>query len=315
MTAPVVTVGSLGDGARITVADLIGNPMMIPTRVIDMLNNAFLTDVVFRDAGRNTNGLVGFEENIPLFLTSDVEDIAEYGEIPIGIGQRGTPRVAVATERGLGIRVSRQMRDENRLDDVNRQLRQLANTMVRAEERALRAVLLGASSIPVVAATAAWTGTTSKVRHDITAAQEKVASAQPPASISTEDFLGFEADSIILPGNIKSVLLDNEEFLKVYTGNQAQENIAYTGRMPGDVLGLAPLLTRFWPKDRALVLMRGEVGFRSDTRRLEATPLYGEGGGPNGGPTQSFRSDTTRKRVLGVDQPLAACWISGIQAA
>ena len=312
---PAFTVGSISDGSSVTVRDLIGAPMMIPARIIDMLNNAFLTDVVFRNAGNNSNGLVGFEADTPLFLAGDVEDVAEYGEIPIAIGQRGTPRVAVGVKRGLGVRVSREMRDENRLDDVNRQLRQLVNTMIRAEERALKALLMATPNIPSIAATAAWTGGTAKIRKDIAAAQEKIASARPAASVSTEDFLGFEADTIILPGNITPVLMDNDEFLKVYSGVAAQENIAYTGRLPGDVLGLAPLRTRFWSNDRVLVLQRGEIGFRSDTRPLEATGLYPEGNGPNGGPTESWRSDTTRKRVLGVDQGLAACWITGVQAA
>lgn len=312
---PAFTVGSVSDGSNITVRDLIGAPMMIPARIIDMLNNSFLTDVIFRNAGQNVNGLVGFEADTPLFLAGDVEDVGEYGEIPVAIGQRGTPRIAVGVKRGLGVRVSREMRDENRLDDVNRQLRQLVNTMIRAEERALRALLLATPNIPTIAASVPWTSPSAVIRHDIAAAQEKIASARPAADLTTEDFLGFEADTMILPGNITPVLLDNEQFLKVYSGEAAQENIAYTGRLPGDVLGLAPLKTRFWDNTRVLVLQRGEIGFRSDTRPLEATGLYPEGNGPNGGPTESWRSDTTRKRVLGVDQGLAACWITGVQAA
>jgi hypothetical protein len=313
--ATVTTVGSVSDGSRTTVADLVGNPLMIPARIIELLNNAFLTDVVFRNAGGNSNGLVGFEENTPLFLAGDVEDVAEYGEIPIAVGQRGIARVAVGVKRGLGVRVSREMRDENQVDKVNLQIRQLTNTMIRSEERVLRALLLASSSIPSIAATAAWTGATSKVRRDISAAQEKVATAKPAAEVSTEEYLGFDADTIILPGSIRAVLQDNEEFLKVYNTTAEGEALAFRGTMPGQVLGLNPLLTRFWPNDRALVLQRGTVGFRSDTRPLEATGLYPEGNGPNGGPTESWRTDTTRKRVLGVDQPLAACWITGIQAA
>jgi hypothetical protein len=313
--ATVTTVGSVSDGSRTTVADLVGNPLMIPARIIELLDNAFLTDVVFRDAGGNSNGLVGFEENTPLFLAGDVEDVAEYGEIPIAVGQRGIARVAVGVKRGLGVRVSREMRDENQIDKVNLQIRQLVNTMVRSEERVLRSLLLASSSIPSIAATAAWTGGTSKVRRDIANASEKIGTAKPAAEVSTEEYLGFEPDTIILPQSIKAVLQDNAEFLAVYNTTPEGAALQFRGAMPGQVLGLDPLLTRFWPNDRALVIQRGIVGFRSDTRPLEATGLYGEGGGPNGGPTESWRTDTTRKRVLGVDQPLAACWITGIQAA
>ena len=311
----VQTVGSVSDSPRTTVNDLVANPLLIPARIIEMLNNAFLTDVVFRDAGGSINSLVQFEESTPLFLAGDVEDVAEYGEIPIALGARGISRVAVGVKRGLGVRVSREMRDENRIDDVNKQIRQLVNTMVRSEERVLRAVLLGNPNIPTIAATAAWDGGTAKIRRDLARAEEVVASAKPSADVSSEDFLGFKADTVIMPGSIQPTLMDNDEFLKVYNGTLANENILYTGRMPGQVLDLTPLLTRFWPADRALVIQRGTVGFRSDSRPLEATGLYPEGNGPNGGPTESWRTDTTRKRTIGVDQPLAACWISGIKSA
>jgi hypothetical protein len=205
------------------------------------------------------------------------------------------------------------MRDENRMDDVNRQLTQLRNTMIRAEDRVLRTIFSD-PAIPTIAATAAWDGAGAKIRHDIARAVETIASAVPTAT-QDDDLLGFNPDTIVFPGNITPVLLDNEEFLKVYNGTLADENIAYTGRLPGQVLGLAPLTTRSWDRTRVLVVERKTVGFFSDTRPLEATPLYGEGNGPNGGPTETWRSDSTRKRAMGADQPLAACWITGVQAA
>jgi hypothetical protein len=310
MTTPVL---SVSDGPRTTVADLIGNPRMIPTRVLEMLENQFIAETLLRDAGGNGNGLVSYNQSTPLYLGSDVEEVAEFAEIPVGVGQIGTPRIAYATKKGLGVRVSREMRDENRMDDVNRQLTQLRNTMIRAEDRVLRTIFSD-PAIPTIAATAAWTGPGAKIRHDIARAAETVASAVPTAT-QDDDLLGFNPDTIVFPGNITPVLLDNEEFLKVYSDRLAGESIDYTGRLPGQVLGLAPLTTRSWDQTRVLVVERKTIGFYSDTRPLEATPLYGEGNGPNGGPTETWRSDSTRKRAMGADQPLAACWITGVQAA
>jgi hypothetical protein len=306
---PPVTVGSISDGNAVTVRDLIGNPLLIPARILELLDNSFLTDVVFRDAGRNSAGVVAFEASTPAFLSGDPEDVAEYAEIPVSIGTRGTPSFAVGVKRGLGVRVSREMRDENRLDDVNRQIRQLANTMIRSEEKALRSLLL-AAAVPAIAASATWTST-GKPRLDLANAAETVGAQN--AGMGTEDILGFVPDTVILPANLAPTLLNNADFLSVYNaGANAGEDIRYTGALPGQVLGLRVLTSRFWPLNKALVLERGTLGFRSDTRPLEVTPLYGEGGGPNGGPTESWRTDSTRKRVLGVDQPLSACWINGI---
>jgi hypothetical protein len=306
---PPVTVGSVSDGPNITVRQLVAEPLLLPTRIIDMLDNSFLTDVIFRDAGRNGAGVVQYEESTPLFLAGDPEDVAEYGEIPVSIGTRGTARIAVGVKRGLGVRVSREMIDENRLGDVNRQLIQLRNTMVRAEEKALKALAL-AAAIPSITASASWS-TTGVPRKDIANAIQTVTTAN--AGAGTEDVLGFVPDTIILPFTLTAGLMGNTDWNTVYSaGQNADEDIRYTGRLPGQIMGLTPLQSLFWPTNKALVIQRGIVGFRSDTRPLEATPVYPEGNGPNGGPTESFRSDTTRKRVLAVDQPLAACWINGV---
>ena len=313
MTTPVPVL-SVSDGSRTTVADLVGAPMTIAARILDVLANQFIADTLLRDAGRNTNGLVQYNRSTPLYLDDDVEAVAEFSEIPIGAGSRGLPMIAYAFKKGLGVRVSREMRDENKLDDVNRQITQLRNTMVRAEDRALRALLTD-PAIPTIVASAAWTADGSKPRRDIALAQERIASAKPDGG-QGDDVFGFEADTVVMPGNITPILLDNEDFLKVYKDSAGgTSSIAYTGKLERQVLGMDALKSRSWDRTRVLVCERKTVGFFSDTRPLEATPLYGEGGGPNGGPTESWRSDSTRKRAMGVDQPLAACWITGVQAA
>ena len=117
-------------------------------------------------------------------------------------------------------------------------------------------------------------------------------------------------------GSVEAILGRNDAFNSVYRNSPlVTEDISYTGKLPQKIVDLDALRTRSFDKTRVLVLERNTVGFYSDTRALEATGLYPEGNGPNGGPTESWRSDATRKRAMGVDQPLAACWITGIQAA
>lgn len=305
------TIGSVTDGYGVTVNQLVGNPLLIPARIIQMLNNQWLSEVVFRDAGGSNSAVVAYEESTPLFLAGSPEDISEFGEIPVTLGQRGIPKLAVGVKRGLGVRVSREMRDENRLDDVNRQLVQLVNTMIRAEENALLS-LVQSVTIPSITASATWS-TTGTPRKDGANAMEVISAAIPPGG-TTQDTLGFVPDTIILPGNITPVLETNADFLSVYAYAAHQnEDIRYTGVLPGTFMGMRVLRTRFWPTTKALVLQSGVAGFYSNVRPLEVTPLYPEGNGPNGGPTESWRTDTTRKRVFGFDQPLAACWINGIQ--
>lgn len=307
----MVGIVSVTDGPATTVNDLVGAPMVIPRRIISLLANQWVEEVLLRDAGANTNGMVSYGESTPLYLDAEVEKVAEFGEIPVGAGQIGLPRIAVGTKEGLGVRVSKEMRDENKVDDVNRQVTQVTNTMLRAGHRALRA-LLENPAIPTIAAGAAWDTANGRPRRDLANAQEVIAAARPAGTLADDSNFEFEADTVVLPGQITPILMDNENFLAVYKDGLSTEDIRYTGKLPREIMGMLGLRARGFASNKVLVVERGTVGFRSDTRPLQATGLYPEGGGPNGGPTESWRSDVTRKRVLGIDQPLAACWISGV---
>lgn len=307
----MVGVVSVNDGPATTVNDLVGAPLVIPRRIINLLANQWVEEVLLRDAGANSNGLVSYSESTPLYLDAEVEKVAEFGEIPVGAGQIGLPRIAVGTKEGLGVRVSKEMRDENKIDDVNRQVTQVVNTMLRAGHRALRA-LLENPAIPTIAAGAAWDTASGRPRRDLANAQEVIAGARPSGTLADDANFEFEADTVVLPGQITPILMDNENFLAVYKDGLSTEDIRYTGKLPREIMGMLGLKARGFATNKVLVVERGTVGFRSDTRPLQATGLYAEGNGPNGGPTESWRSDVTRKRVLGIDQPLAACWISGV---
>lgn len=297
---------TLDGGRKTTVDDIRRNPLFLPARILELLDGQFLDDVVLRYEGDAST--VAFEEGQSIFLDGEVSELIEFEEIPVLGTQRGLPRVAIATKKGAGVRISEDMRRENNMAAVNRQIIALTNSMIRARFVAMREILTNAA-IPSIPAAAAWDTASGRPRRDFAAAAEVIASAGDDAAGTTH---GYEADTTIMPGSITPVLLDNEDFLKVYGGNIAGENIAYTGKLPQDVMGMLGLKARFWPNDRVLVLQRKTVGFYTDPRPLEVTPLYPEGNGPNGGPTESHRSDATMKRAAGVDQPLAACWITGV---
>lgn len=309
MTQQIV---SVNDGGGVTIHDVKGNPMWIPNKVIEMLTGQFLEEFFLRDAGPNPNGLVGFRTARPIYLGQDIADLVEFEEIPIAAGERGIPMIAVGTRKGLGIRVSKDMLDEGNLLEVQDQIIQLVNTFIRSRALALRA-LLSNPAIPTIPAGAAWDTASGRPRKDIANAEEIIASANVGQVANAEDEFGYVADSIGFAASLKPVLMDNDNFAEVYNRDATvSEDIRYTGKLPKQVLGLDAAAARYWPKDRVLVAERKRVGFYSDTRPLQSTGLYPEGNGPNGGPTESWRSDTTAKRVMGVDNPLAACWITGV---
>lgn len=301
---------SVGDGNRFTVSDLIKNPLFVPTKLKELIENQFISEALLRNAGRNDAGVVAFREGDPTFLDDDVQDIAEFGEIPVSSGQLGKPRAVYATKKGLAVRISKEMIDENNIDAVNKQITGLKNTFIRANDRGAKA-LFASPAVPTMPVSAPWDDVNGKPRTDIARAIEQVSTAAPEEA-TEDEYYGFEPDTLVVHPGLLATLMDNEQILKVYQGNVANESIAYTGAIPGTIMGLNVIQSRTFPVDKALICERGTVGFYSDTRPLQFTALYPEGGGPNGGPRETWRCDATHKRAIGLDQPKAALWLTGL---
>ena len=306
----VNSIVAVSDGSRFTVSDLIKQPLFIPTKMKELIENQFISEALFRNGGANPSSVVAFREGDPTFLDQDVQDVAEFGEIPVSSGQLGLPRVAYAVKKALGIRVSKEMVDENNIDAVNKQMYGLRNTFIRANDRQAKA-LLQSAAVPTMPVSAAWDDPDGKPRTDIARGVEKVTTAKP-ADATDDEWYGFQPDTIVLHPGLLATLMDNEQILRVYNGNVAGESIAYTGAIPAELMGLSVIQSRTFPADRALILERGTIGFYSDTRPLQFTALYPEGNGPNGGPRETWRSDASHKRAMGLDQPKAGLWLTGL---
>ncbi len=301
---------SVSDGNRLTVSDLVKNPLWIPTKLKELIANQFISEALLRNGGKNEAGLVGFHEGDPTFLDSDIQDVAEFGEIPVSAGQKGTPRVAFATKKGLAVRVSKEMIDENNVGEVQRQMTALKNTFIRANDRAAKA-LLQSAAVPTMAVSDPWDDPAGKPRTDLAKGIERIVTAAP-ALATADEYYGFQPDTLVVNPGLLATLMDNDQILKIYNGNVANESIAYTGVIPGNLMGLTVIQSRTFPVDKALMLERGTIGFYSDTRPLQFTTLYPEGNGPNGGPRETWRSDATHKRAMGLDQPKAGLWLTGL---
>ena len=67
---------SVSDGSRFTVSDLIKNPLMVPTKLKELIENQFISEALLRNAGKNDAGVVTFREGDPTFLDDDVQDLS-----------------------------------------------------------------------------------------------------------------------------------------------------------------------------------------------------------------------------------------------
>lgn len=300
---------SIYDGDKISVDSMIADPTWIAQRVIQNLDGAFLVDAVFRDGGSN-QGVVAFREAAAPFLNDEVENVAEFGEIPVSDLNIGKVRTVIAQKIAQAVRVSFEMRNFNKIDLVNQQVTALQNNVLRASIRAGLAAF-NASNVPDAAASASW-GTTGDPIKDVFDAIDAIQGANVDGD-DTRNF-GYSPDTIVAHPRAVTALLRNEKVQSKYIGDAASANPLYTGQLPQTVFGLNVLQSRYMDPTEVIVLEAGTVGFRSDAIPMQMTPLYAEGGGPDssGGPTMSFRSDCFQSRVYAVDNPKAAFRITGI---
>lgn len=299
---------SAQDGFRLTVNAMVKDPTLIPARIVQDLQQEFITDSVLRKLQNTNSGVYIYEQSTPLFADGSVPVVDEFGEIPIISGRLGDRAAAYTVKRAIGLLVSQEMINRNDVDAVNTKIKQIRNTMVRTWETTFLTALMTIAT-NTQAAVGTWGGGTPNIRKDINGARKKVEDAAPASD--TDNYFGFRADTLIIGHTSKYDLLNSADFNSATSsqGPLANKNTQYTGELPGDFLTLTVLVSREMDRlypGKAIVLERNTVGGIGDERPLRATELYPDR------PHESYRSDLVRQSAVVIDQPAAACIITGV---
>ncbi|MBK4146630.1 hypothetical protein GWO63_010205 [Corynebacterium macginleyi] len=305
------------DGPKLTVNEMLEDPTFIPQRVVDGMQGQFLEDLFFRQAESN-KGVVAFREAAGQYLADDAEEIAEFGEIPVSVPEFGQLRAAYGIKTGEAIRISYEMRNENKVDQVNRHIQALEKTMIRHGIQATLGVFKSAK-VQELQVSSPWTG--GDPVKDVFDAVEMVQSAHEDGDLNRQ--FDYEPNTILLHPASYTKLVRNEQMQKYYIGNAALDNPIFLDQNGDSIFGglrntelfgtLRVATSRLIEQGTAYVFEAQGVGFKSDTMPLTATPMYSEGGDTQlGGPTMSWRSDLVRKRAIAVDNPKAIVKLTGI---
>lgn len=302
-----------GSGPRITVNSFIKDPLLIRARMIKLFQQQFIMEAILRNAGSADAGVIQYEESTPLFTDDDAAVVAEGGEIPLTIGQDGVPKAAFTIKTALGIEITREMRDRQRVDKLNQRMVQVRNTITRHWERRLFNAF--AAAVPVAntldlgpsAATRSWyTGSAPTIRDDILNAQLLVTEAEVPNQ--DDSFLGFEPDTILISTRTLNALLKDDEFAKIYANSPlVNKSPVYTGTLEKELYGMTWLISRFMTDDDAYLLERNTVGGYADERPMQTSPTY------EIRERESFRADCVRRTAIFIDQPYAIARIKNIK--
>lgn len=304
MTAPYGVQYS-NQGLRVTVNDFIHDPLLVRARLTRMVERQWIMEAILRNEGGNNSGVVQFEENTPNFLDDDPEVVAEGGEIPLGQGSEGTPKASFTIKTALGLMITREMRDRNKVGTLNRRMIQLRNTFLRHWERRMFAEF-DAKAVNVQAVTTPW-ATSTTIRDDISVAVETVAEATLGVDDDTQDFMGFTPDTLLLPASAKYDLLRSDAFAKLYElGDKTDQHPMYVHQLERTIMGLNVMESRFLAPGTAYIMQRSEVGGYSDERPFSVGALYEDQN------NETWRANAVRRTALFIDQPKAYVKLTGV---
>jgi hypothetical protein len=299
-----VPVFSSTDGTRITINDFIRDPDLVPSLVLDIANEEFITDAVLRQAGPSLSGVIRYNESTPIYADSNPSVRAEFAEVPVATTSVGTPKVAYVEERALAIVVSDEMQRRANVDPVTRQLVQVRNTMTKSWDDTFFNTVLAASTNTFNGAD--WGLDATNVYADLAEAVRLIETATTGTGQNSP--FGYEADTLIIDRNTKADLFKNSDFQKIYQGNIADENIRYRGLLPNQIMGLDVLVSRRLAAGTAIVMQRNMAGFIADELPLQASAMYRDE------PRKIWRSDIQRASAIGIDNPKAITVITSVDA-
>lgn len=293
-------------GNPLTVDAMIRDPKYIPNQIRENLDGAFIEAALFRDAGPN-DGVVAYGEAVAAFTSEDAEIVAEFGEIPVAEIQAGKQKTVIGSKIAQSVGISLEQRKMNRIDPVNQGVTALQNTMTRTSVRASLEAF-NKAEVPTLTVGTPWDSADANPLKDIRSGKRLVSQAKD----QNGNLFGYRADTLLIAESTLEAALDHENAQKFYVGNMAVENPSFLGITP-QMLSQLRIVTSSWlEEDEIYLLEAGTAGFYSDTLEMTITDLYSPGGDNGyGGPTQSWRVDAFRNRIIAIDAPQSVVKIEG----
>src|SRR3954469_15191957 len=133
--APIQTVTSQ-DGPKITLNAYLKDPLLVPTVVVNMMDQGFLADAILRRAGQADAGVVRYSESTPIFADSTVRVRAQMAEVPIAMSSLGPPNSTYTSDRSLSVVITDEDRRRSNIDKLNIRMMQVKNSIIQAWDQA-----------------------------------------------------------------------------------------------------------------------------------------------------------------------------------
>lgn len=295
----------------LTVDEMLANPTILPEIFRESFEGEEAHRLFFRTIPSASN-VVGYYEAQANFLEDDVQNVAEFGEIPVSDPSGGELQTLKLAKNGIGIRVSWEQRNDNDVDAVQREMISRQNTLRRKDGRDALAAL-SAAKVQTFAATTAWNQEGSNPASDMLDAIELIQGAED----TNGNYFEYEPDVLWINPMTLTALKRNAEVQKLYIGDMAHENPLFTGIAAEPLLfGNLQVVKDFTvPKGKAFLGVEGISGFMAQREDRQVTDFYPERGDSQlGGANMSFRSDAVHRRGFGVDNPKSVVKLTGLMS-
>ena len=309
------TTGYSYDGPRLTVAAMIKSPTVIPNIILSMRDQMFFTDNILRAAGTAPSGAFVYYASTPLTTADTPPIVAEGGEIPLTLGQLGTPSTGRTVKRALGVAITEEMQNRNDYGAVDVQLTQLRNGFgITWNGAFITAALAAVTGFQTYATAGSWTSSTAAqgfIRNDISKAIQRIRLADADTSNGTGiQKFGFAPDTLIINPVQYTSLLISPEMQSYWVGNAATNNPVLGDDpftlLPTPIFGLRTYVTWQMTAGTALILQSKRVGGYVDERPFMVQPRQYD---PN---RETYRWNALRQSGIFVDQPQAIISITGL---
>lgn len=252
-------------GSTITVDTMLNQPTRITRMIMDMTLQRFIADRVFSSGGGVSGGAVIYDEATTndLYAARDVERVAPGAEFPVITSERPIPKVAEVEKWGGKVWVSDEAKDRNNTAALTRQVRQLANTIVRK----INAIAIAKLEASIAASGQTIVGRNWSIATDSGPDAGQTTRQNMPlrdfavaAREAEVDEMGYNYDLWLLNpqeyanlvishggvGNLRDVLSD--QTLSVYVSNRVAAGTAYavSSGQAGEMRVEKPLSTEAW---------------------------------------------------------------------
>lgn len=305
------------DGPKWTVNQLVKNPAWVPNTIAKMVQDSNIAEWLLRTGPTAVGGAVSFEETLALYAGSEGEIVAEYGEYPMTEIPSRTPVVRATTKRGVGFRISEEIRTRNDTGRVQDQMRMTRDTLVNGRDKVLFDAVMTHPGVHSTAAASAgvadgWYSTdpdVSRIAQDIARAKFRIASQGVTGAVYSEK-LGYKADTLIVHPQVAEMLIYSPEIARLYENSSpVTASLTFTGLLPKRVLNLDVFTSWRCPTTTVIVCQRKAMGFISMEWPLRGTPLkFNEA-------DDTYTSYFRYRDLVAVDNPKAVAKITEIDGS